>query len=89
MATIDDATVAPALAALGAHVGLFKELDQRGPATSSELATRAGLHQRSVREWLVRMATAGYLEHDRASARYRLPLPKSRQPPRLRAHNDA
>jgi DNA-binding IclR family transcriptional regulator len=75
MATTDDATVAPALAALGAHVGLFKELAHPGPATSTELAARTGLDHRSVREWLVRMTTAG-LEYDPASARFRLPLPE-------------
>lgn len=72
MATTDHARTAPAIAAFGARLGLFKELARRGPATSAELAARAGLHQPCVQEWLVRMATAGYLEYHPAGARFRL-----------------
>ena len=39
------------LAALGDRTGLFKDLAAHGPATSGELASRAGLCERYVREW--------------------------------------
>jgi SAM-dependent methyltransferase len=40
------------LAALGDRTGLFKDLAERGPGTSGELAGRTGLSERYVREWL-------------------------------------
>ncbi len=61
------------LAALGDRTGLFKELADRGPATSGELARRAGLSERYVREWLGGMFAAGYLTYDEAGQRYALP----------------
>lgn len=47
-----------AMVALGHKVGLF-EAAAEGPATSAELATRAGLVERYVREWLGAVTTAG------------------------------
>ncbi len=44
-----------------------------GPATSQELATRAGLHERYVREWLGAMATAGVFEYEASTSTYWLP----------------
>ena len=61
------------LAALGDRTGLFKDLAGRGPATSGELASRTGLAERYVREWLGGMFAAGYLEYDEAGERYALP----------------
>jgi SAM-dependent methyltransferase len=46
---------------LGDRTGLFAAAAQ-GPATSQELADRAGLHERYVREWLGAMATVGIVE---------------------------
>src|SRR4051794_41908006 len=43
---------------LGHRTGLFAAAAQ-GPATSEELAARAGLSERHVREWLGAMATGG------------------------------
>lgn len=62
------------LAALGDRFGLFKDLDEKGPATSAELADRAGINERYAREWLGGMLSAGYLEYDPASGRFALPL---------------
>jgi SAM-dependent methyltransferase len=59
--------------ALGDRLGLFKELAANGPATSDELAKRAGVNERYTLEWLRGMASAGYVEHDRSSDRYALP----------------
>jgi 2-polyprenyl-3-methyl-5-hydroxy-6-metoxy-1,4-benzoquinol methylase len=61
------------LAALGDRTGLFKDLAERGPATSGELASRTGLSERYVREWLAGLFAAGYLSYDDARQRYALP----------------
>jgi hypothetical protein len=61
------------LCALGVRLGLFQQLAASGPATSEELAAAAGLDERYLREWLYGMASAGYLEVDRAQARYSVP----------------
>ena len=61
------------LAAIGDRLGLFKALAADGPATSAELATRAGVNERYTREWLGGMASAGYLEYAPASGRFTLP----------------
>ncbi len=58
---------------IGYRTGLFEAAAQ-GPASSPELASRAGLHERYVREWLGSMATSGIVEYDAASATYVLPL---------------
>jgi SAM-dependent methyltransferase len=66
-------TMAMMMAAIGDRLGLFKELVQRGPATSAELAERAGIDERYALEWLRAMASAGYLEFDPGSERFTLP----------------
>ncbi len=57
---------------IGYDTGLF-EASRAGPATSEELARRAGLKERYVREWLGAMATGGIYRYDAASGRYELP----------------
>jgi hypothetical protein len=57
---------------IGYQTGLF-EAAVKGPATSGELATRAELDERYVREWLGAMATSGIFLYDATSGRYRLP----------------
>jgi hypothetical protein len=47
------------LVGVGYRLGLF-EAAARGPATRLELAERAGLHERYVREWLGAMVTGGF-----------------------------
>ena len=66
-------TMATVLAILGDRLGLFKALAKAGPATSVELAERAGVSERYTREWLYGMHAAGYLEHDRERASFALP----------------
>ena len=61
------------LAALGDRTGLFREMAERGPGTSGELASRTGLSERYVREWLAGLFAAGYLTYDDARQRYALP----------------
>jgi SAM-dependent methyltransferase len=66
-------TMSTLLSALGDKLGLWKTLDEGGPATGAELAERAGVDERYAREWLRGMAAAGYIEHDRGTDRYSLP----------------
>jgi SAM-dependent methyltransferase len=58
---------------IGYRTGLF-EAAATGPATSAELATRAGLQERYVREWLGAMVTSGIFEYDPAAGTYKLPM---------------
>jgi SAM-dependent methyltransferase len=67
------ATFSTMLAALGDRLGLFKALAAGGPATSADLASRAGIDERYAREWLGGMTNAGYLTHDPATGRFTLP----------------
>lgn len=55
-------TMAVGLCHLGDRLGLFRDLAERGPAGSRELADRLGLDERYVREWLRGLTAAGYLE---------------------------
>ena len=57
---------------IGYDTGLF-EASRAGPATSAELAERAGLKERYVREWLGAMASGGIYTYEAASRRYALP----------------
>jgi 2-polyprenyl-3-methyl-5-hydroxy-6-metoxy-1,4-benzoquinol methylase len=65
--------MASTLAMLGDRLGLFRALQDHGPATSSELAAAAEVNERYAREWLRGMHAARYLELDRESSRYALP----------------
>ena len=57
---------------LGMRLGLFQALAE-GPATSAELARRAGgLHERYVREWALAQAANGYVDFDPATAAFSL-----------------
>jgi SAM-dependent methyltransferase len=63
---------------LGERLGLYRALNEGGPATSTELAERTGTTERYVREWLEHHGTGGILEVDDPAAgplerRYRLP----------------
>jgi SAM-dependent methyltransferase len=67
------------LALLGDRLGLFSALAAAGPVTPAELAERTGLNERYLREWLLAMAAAGYVNYEAANgdsspraARYRL-----------------
>jgi len=60
------------LVQIGYKTGVF-EAAATGPGTSEEIARRAGLDERYVREWLAAMATGGIVEYDAASRRFTLP----------------
>jgi len=51
---------------LGQRLGLYRALRDDGPATSAELALRAGADERYVREWLEHQAVTGLLDADGA-----------------------
>ena len=57
---------------IGCQTGLF-EAAAKGGATSQELADRAGLQERYVREWLGAMATSGIFAYDPERKTYTLP----------------
>jgi SAM-dependent methyltransferase len=61
------------MTSIGHRTGLFDTLAERGPATSAELASAAGLDERYVREWLGAMTTGRVVELDPESGRYALP----------------
>lgn len=61
------------LAGIGDRLGLWRALAERGPATSAQLADRAGIDERYAREWLAGMATAEYLTYDPATDAFTLP----------------
>ena len=60
------------LVAIGHRTGLFEAV-AKGSGTSEEIASRAGLSERYVREWLAGMATGGIVEYDAASKTFTLP----------------
>ncbi|HEX9819580.1 MAG TPA: class I SAM-dependent methyltransferase [Methylomirabilota bacterium] len=57
---------------IGHRTGLF-EAAAKGPGTSQQIADRAGLDERYVREWLGAMATGGIMEYDPGSRSFVLP----------------
>lgn len=60
------------LIAVGHRTGLF-EAAARGAGTSEEIAGRAWLHERHVREWLGGMCAGGIMTYDPATRTYALP----------------
>jgi 2-polyprenyl-3-methyl-5-hydroxy-6-metoxy-1,4-benzoquinol methylase len=58
---------------IGHRTGLFDAMRDQPPLTSAELAARAGLDERYVREWLGAMVTSGIAETAPGSGRFRLP----------------
>ena len=61
------------MASIGHRTGLFDAMRGQTAMTSAEIATRAGLNERYVREWLGAMVTGGAVTVDAGSFLYRLP----------------
>jgi 2-polyprenyl-3-methyl-5-hydroxy-6-metoxy-1,4-benzoquinol methylase len=61
------------MVSVGHRTGLFDAMSKSPPATSEEIATRAGLNERYVREWLGAMVTAGVVEVGPTTLRFSLP----------------
>ena len=56
---------------VGMRLGLFDTLHEGGPATSTDLARRAGgLTERYVREWALAQAANGYIDYDPAAGTF-------------------
>ncbi len=58
------------LAFMGDKLGLFRILADAGPLTSTQVAERAGLNERLVREWLSACAAAGYVTYEPEGERF-------------------
>jgi 2-polyprenyl-3-methyl-5-hydroxy-6-metoxy-1,4-benzoquinol methylase len=58
---------------IGHRTGLFAAMQDGRAVTSVELAEKAKLHERYVREWLGAMTTAHIVSYDPASAKFTLP----------------
>jgi hypothetical protein len=61
---------------IGHRTGLFAALAE-GPATSAELAARADLQERYVREWLAALATGGIVDYEPGSGSFRPPAERA------------
>ena len=61
------------MASIGHRTGLFDAMRDQPPLTSREVAARAGLNERYVREWLGAMVTSGVVSVDPQSVCYQLP----------------
>jgi ubiquinone/menaquinone biosynthesis C-methylase UbiE len=61
------------MVSIGHRTGLFDSMRGQPASTSAEIAQRAGLNERYVREWLGAMTTGGIVEVDATSTRFRLP----------------
>lgn len=58
---------------VGHRIGLFDVLRELAPATSSEIAAKADLNERYVREWLGAMVTGRIIDVDPSTTRFSLP----------------
>jgi 2-polyprenyl-3-methyl-5-hydroxy-6-metoxy-1,4-benzoquinol methylase len=67
------AIISAPLFVMGEKLGLYKAMAGAGPLSSAEVAERAGVAERYVREWLRNQAAGGYVEHDPDTDRYTLP----------------
>jgi ubiquinone/menaquinone biosynthesis C-methylase UbiE len=61
------------MVSVGHRTGLFDAMKEMEPSTSAEIAARAGLKERYVREWLGAMVTGRIVEVDPESNRFSLP----------------
>lgn len=70
--TMNEAALA-LMVSVGHRTGLFDAMAAMPAATSAEVASRASLDERYVREWLAVMTTGRIVEHDGATGSYSLP----------------
>jgi SAM-dependent methyltransferase len=67
------ATLNAALVVMGDKLGLYRAMAGAGPLDPAEIAKRADVAERYVREWLNAQAAGGFVEYDGATGRYTLP----------------
>jgi SAM-dependent methyltransferase len=70
--TMNEAALA-LMVSVGHRTGLFDVMAAMPAATSAEIASRASLDERYVREWLAVMTTGRIVEHDGVAGSYWLP----------------
>jgi SAM-dependent methyltransferase len=70
--TMNEAALA-LMISVGHRTGLFDVMAAVPAATSAEIAARASLDERYVREWLAALTTGRVVEYDDATGRYALP----------------
>src|SRR5262245_9649583 len=61
------------MASIGHRTGLFDVMLGQPPSTAQQIASRAALNERYVREWLGAMVTAGVVDVDESSTLFILP----------------
>src|SRR5215475_2627466 len=61
------------MVSVGHRTGLFDTMAAMPAATSPEIAARAGLNERYVREWLAAMTTGKIVDHDGGAGTFSLP----------------
>jgi SAM-dependent methyltransferase len=61
------------MTSVGHRTGLFDTMAALPPSTSEEIAAKAGLNERYVREWLNAMTVGRFVDYDPASKTYLLP----------------
>ena len=57
---------------VGHRIGLFDIMSELPPSTSEQIATKAKLNERYVREWLGAMVTGEIIDYDPDKALYNL-----------------
>ncbi|GAC1436125.1 MAG: class I SAM-dependent methyltransferase [Solirubrobacteraceae bacterium] len=67
------AIISAPLFTIGEKLGLYKAMARAGPLSSQEVAERAGVAERCVREWLRNQAAGGYIDYDPQHDSYTLP----------------
>jgi SAM-dependent methyltransferase len=67
------AVISAPLMTIGERLGLYRAMAGAGPLTSTEVADRTEVAERSVREWLANQAAGGYVTYDPETDRYTLP----------------
>jgi SAM-dependent methyltransferase len=67
------ATLNAALVVMGDKLGLYRAMAGAGPLDPAEIAKRADVSERYVREWLNAQAAGGFVTYDGESGRYTLP----------------
>lgn len=72
LGVLNNATVA-LMTSIGHRTGLFDKMADLAPSTCPQIAEKAGLNERYVREWLGAMVTSGFVEYDPETAAYHLP----------------
>jgi SAM-dependent methyltransferase len=67
------AIISAPLMVIGEKLGLYRAMAGAGPLSSQEVADRAGVSERMVREWLRNQAAGGYVTYDEEADLYTLP----------------